>query len=159
MLQAPKKVCRQVSNRHNRVLCWTLHMREVLVPIPLWQLTLHIPVTPCFNAVTLGVPDGFDGSLCRPRCRQSVFVFPPRCKQADIKMDLQHLATRVSRACPDRQGIRTQNHGIKGVSQDGPFVVQAEMISLLHVFTPLGVCVPPLTSQFAFKQTPFTQVH
>ena len=56
MLQAPEKVHRQVGRRHHRAFCRTLRMREMLTPMTLWQLILHIPVTSCFNAVALVYP-------------------------------------------------------------------------------------------------------
>ena len=48
----------------------------------------------------------------------------------------------VSRVCFDRQGVSIHNHGVEGLNQGGPFVLQAEEIfcgcPLEHNQTSLG---------------------
>ena len=70
----------------------------------------------------------------------------------------RHLTMRASRACLDRQGVRIQSHGVEGLSQGGPFVIQAEEIiqaedicSLRNV-APLRVRVPMVTKRLADVQ-------
>ena len=76
VLDVELEVSRQGSNRNNRALGRIGDMHEVMLPVVLRQLILHMPVVPGFNAVSVCVVENFSSVLRgHPVYRQNLSCF------------------------------------------------------------------------------------